>query len=191
MTSRTRRGRSDRGGRPARKLPVRAETRPRNGPAEPSQLVVGRTLATYAARGVFRAYGDQPSGGGKSRFSFRWHADATFHLVYDPSRRELVFSDLLPSVASRSAMYRELRAFIDARSSPAVPEHRRIDRRKARVAVINRRGMVSLVVSLEAPHLEYGVRKAVNLIHELFVEFLRSPLYFPYMVEHFQLDPDL
>jgi hypothetical protein len=69
--------------------------------------------------------------------------------------------------------------------------HRRIDSRKARVTVTNRRGTVSLAISLKPAHLEYGVRRAVNLVHELFVEFLRDPLYFSYMVEHFQLDPDL
>ena len=88
-------------------------------------------------------------------------------------------------------MYRELKAFVETRTSPARAEHRRIDPRKVRVAVTNHNGMVSLVVSLKDAHLEYGVRRAVNLIHEVFVEFLRNPLYFTYMVEHFQLDPDM
>jgi hypothetical protein len=153
--------------------------------------VVQQTLASYAKRGVFRAYGDQPSANGQSRFSFRWHADATFQIVHDIRREELIFRDVLPAVPGRSRMYRELKAFVAGRTSPALPEHRRIDPRKARVIVTNRRGTVSLAISLKNAHLEYGVRRAVNLIHELFVEFLRDPLYFSYMVEHFQLDPDL
>jgi hypothetical protein len=46
-------------------------------------------------------------------------------------------------------------------------------------------------MSLRDEHLEYGVRKAVNVIHELFVEFLRHPMYHGYMVKHFGLDPDV
>jgi hypothetical protein len=169
---------------------VRATSRRSRG-GERSSLVVRETLASYAKRGVFRAYGDQPSGNGQNRFSFRWHADATFQIVHDTRRGELIFRNVLPAVPGRSRMYRELKAFVEERTSPALPEHRRIDPRKARVTMANRRGMVSLAVSLRDSHLEYGVRKAVNLIHELFVEFLRDPLYFSYMVEHFQLDPDL
>jgi hypothetical protein len=190
MSPLSRRGRSTRSARPPGKGRVHANSRRRSG-GERSSLVVQETLAGYAKRGVFRAYGDQPSGNGQSRFSFRWHADATFQIVYDPRRRELIFRDVLPGVPARSGMYRDLKAFVEGRSSPALPEHRRIDPRKARVTVTNRRGMVSLAVSLKNAHLEYGVRRAVNLIHELFVEFLRNPLYFSYMVEHFQLDPDL
>ena len=63
--------------------------------------------------------------------------------------------------------------------------------RKAMVTVRNRKRMVSLVVTLQNAHVEYGVRKAVNLVHELFVDFLRYPLYFPYLVEHCNLNPDL
>ena len=69
-------------------------------------------------------------------------------------------------------------------------EHRRIDPRKAALRLRQRSGTVSLVVSLTESNLEYGVRKAVNLIHEVFVSFLRDPLYFSYMVQYFGLDPD-
>jgi len=191
MNPSRRRGRSNRGGRPPATVPARLATRRDNGRIDGSSDVVRRTLASYATRGIFRAYGDHSSEGGQSRFSFRWHADATFHVVYHPRRRELVFSDLLPGIPSRTRMYRELKAFVEACTAPALPEHRRIDPRKMGLAVINRNQMVSLVVSLKDSHLEYGVRKAVNLIHELFVGFLRNPLYFSYMVEHFQVDPDV
>lgn len=169
---------------------LRATTRRKRVGVDRSSMVVKQTIASYATRGIFRAYGDQPGERGQSRFSFRWHSDAAFHVVFDSSRRELMFRDLLPAVTSRSPMYRELKAFVEARTSPTLPEHRRIDPRKVRVAVKNRHQKVSLAVSLKDSHLEYGVRKAVNLIHEVFVEFLRNPLYFAYMVEHFQVDPD-
>jgi hypothetical protein len=191
MNPSSRRGRPSRGGRPSGRLPARPAKRRDDGRVDRSADVVRRTLASYATRGVFRAYGDQSSEGGQSRFSFRWHADAIFHLVYHARRRELVFSNLLPEIPSRTSMYRELRAFVEASTSRALPEHRRIDPRKVGVTVTNRNRTVSLVVMLKDSHVEYGVRKAVNLIHELFVGFLRNPLYFPYMVEHFQRDPDV
>ncbi len=190
-TPSSRRGRSERDGHPAGSVQVPAEKRRRNGGSERSSEVVRQTLESYAKRGIFRAYGGQPSEGEQSRFSFRWHMDATFHVVYGPSRRELLFSDVLPKIASRSRMYRALRVYVEAHTSPTLPEHRRIDPRKARVTVTNRDGMISFIVALKDAHLEYGVRKAVNLIHELFVDFLRNPLYFDYLVEHFQLDPDM
>lgn len=153
-------------------------------------MVVRRTLAAYAERGIFRAYGDVRSSGGRSYFSFRWHTEVPFDLVFNAARRELIFRDLLPGIDARSAMYAELKKFIRARSSRALPAHRRLDPRKAVLKPTQRAGTVSLVISLRDDHLEYGVRKAVNVIHELFVEFLRNPLYYEYMVKHFGLDPD-
>ena len=164
--------------------------RSRSGGAQ-SSPVVRRTLAEYAQRGVFRAYGDRHAEGGRSRFSFKWHTDVPLTVTYDPARRALVFRDLLPAVPSRSDMYRELKEFVRVRTSRALPEHRRVDPRKVTTAFRNRAGVVSLVVSLKDAHLEYGVRKAVNLIHEVFVQFLREPAYFDYMVEHFDLNPEL
>jgi hypothetical protein len=152
--------------------------------------VVHETLTAYARRGIFRAYGNATSEHGRSRFSFRWHTDVPMNLVYDPARGELTFRELLPSVGSRSRMYRELKQFLESCTSPALPPHRRIDARKVGVKLRQRAGTVSLIVSLNPSHPEYGVRKAVNLIHELFVDFLRRPMYFHYMVEHFNLDPD-
>ena len=159
--------------------------------SERSSRIVRETLAAYAQRGIFRAYGEGPSPGGRRVFSFRWHTDVPFHVVYDAPRHQLIFCDLLPGIDGRSHMYRHLKEFLHSRTSAAMPAHRRIDPRRATVTLKHRAHTVSVVVSLKASHLEYGVRKAVNLIHELFVVFLRDPLYFPYMVEHFDLDPEM
>ena len=112
------------------------------------------------------------------------------NVLYDPAHQKLTFSELLPGIERHSDMHRELKQFLHTRSSRAVPAHRRIDPRKANVTLGYDAGKISLIVSLNPSHLEYGVRKAVNLIHELFVTFLRRPMYFDYMVEHFHLDPD-
>jgi hypothetical protein len=66
-----------------------------------------------------------------------------------------------------------------------------MDARRATAKLKQDGGAVSVVFKFNDAHLEYGVRKAVNLIHELFVDFLRQPIYFHYMVEHFDLNPDM
>ena len=153
-TPSSRRGRSDRDGRPAGSVKVPAEKRRRSGGSERSSEIVRETIESYAKRGIFRAYGEQPSERGRSRFSFRWHMDGTFHVAYDPSRRELLFSDVVPKIPSRSRMYRALKAFVEAHTSPTLPEHRRIDPRKTRVTVTNRHGMVSFIVALKDAHID-------------------------------------
>ena len=40
-------------------------------------------------------------------------------------------------------------------------------------------------------HYEYGIRRAVNLVQDIFMDFLNSALYFDYMVEDFNVNPDL
>ena len=56
-------------------------------------------------------------------------------------------------------MDRSFRAFLKERSSSSLPPHRRID-------------------------WDYGVKKAVSLLSEIFHGFLRGP-YFRYMAENF------
>jgi hypothetical protein len=157
---------------------------------EDAATIVRETLAGYAQRGIFRAYGDRPASREQIQFSFRWHTEVPINVVYRAGTRELAFRDLLPDVGGNSAMYRHLKQFLRERTSQDLPPHRRIDPRKVALRLTQRAGKVSLIVSLESD-VEYGVRKAVNLIHELFVNFLRDPLYFSYMVQHFGLNPDM
>ena len=161
------------------------------GGGEDSATIVRETLAGYAQRGIFRAYGDRPAPREQIQVSFRWHTEVPINVVYHAGTRELTFRDLLPDVGGHSAMYRHLKQFLRERTSQDLPPHRRIDPRKVAVRLRPRAGKVSLIVSLEESDVEYGVRKAVNLIHELFVSFLRDPLYFSYMVQHFGLNPDM
>ncbi len=39
-------------------------------------------------------------------------------------------------------------------------------------------------------HYEHGVRRAVNLVQDIFMDFLNSALYVDYMVESFNVNPD-
>ncbi len=125
---------------------------------------------------------------GRAVFKITWHRDRRFDLVVDTRKGTLGFPLVLPKVPRRSAMYRELLRFVESRSSKKFPPHRRIDPRKAEVRCVNRGGNVSLTMHAKAGAYEYGARKLIHLVHEIYLEFLGE--YFEYQVEAFDLDPD-
>jgi hypothetical protein len=104
-------------------------------------------------------------------------------LKADTSKHLLRFDRILPGLPARSAMYSELRSFIKGRHDRELPEHRRIDRRRAEVSCANRAGFVSISLKVKNNHYDYGVNRIVNLVHELFVH-LRD-VYPEYLVENF------
>jgi hypothetical protein len=97
---------------------------------------------------------------------------------------------VLPEVPARSAMYRELKEFVESRQAANLPAHRRIDRKKARVIPANRGGNVGLTLTLKGADYEYATRKLIHLVHEIYLVFLYDGAYYDYMVEVFNLDPD-
>ena len=98
------------------------------------------------------------------------------------------FPLVLPNVPA--GMYRELKEFINARHAAELPDHRRIDSRKAQVAASNRGGNVKLSVRIIDGDDEYGARKLIHLVHEMFLTFLLDGRYYEYLVENFDLDQD-
>ena len=87
-------------------------------------------------------------------------------------------------------MYRQLKEFVASRQSENLPEHRRIIKQKARVRCTNRGGNVSLALVVEDGDYEYGARKLIHLVHEIFLGFLIDGPYSEYMVEAFDLNAD-
>jgi hypothetical protein len=151
---------------------------------------VADVLEGYAQRGVFRGFSRDPAiRDGKCIFKLVWHHNRAFELVFDARRNTIRFPLLLPSVAADSSMYSELKRFIEERHSIEMPEHRRIDRRKAAASPSNQRGSISLTMRLKGDD-EYGARKLIHLVHEIFLVFLQDGRYYEYMVENFDLDPD-
>ena len=61
---------------------------------------------------------------------------------------------------------------------------------KARVRSSNRGGDVSLTLTVEDRDYEYGARKFIHLVHEVYMVFLSDGRYYEYMVDKFDLDPD-
>jgi hypothetical protein len=156
----------------------------------PTEELVGGILETYAARALFRGFSGGPVRGGRAVFKMLWHRDRVFELILDVPRKTLRFPVVLPEVPADSAMYRELREYIESRFADSLPEHRRIDAKKVRIRCGNRGGNVSLTLTALDGDFDYAVRKLIHVVHEVYMDFLLDGRYYEYMVEKFDLDPD-
>ena len=152
--------------------------------------LVTAILEGYAEKAVFRGFSAHAVRGGKATYRMIWHHDRPFELLLDVPKKTLRFPAVLPGVPVRSAMYRELKAFLKARQSDEIPEHRRVNPAKARLSAANQRGTVSLTVTVKDGDFDYATRKIIHVVHEIFLIFLEDGPYFEYMVEHLGLDPD-
>jgi len=143
--------------------------------------VVRESLQSYADRGVFRGFSEIKNG----RFQFVWVVDHRMELSVDTAKHELRFIRLLPNVPAKSGLYAELKSFIERRHDKELPEHRRIDRKRAEVSCANRGGFVSVSVKVKNNQYAYGVNRIINLAHELFLHLReRRP---EYLMENFDV----
>jgi hypothetical protein len=152
-------------------------------------LVAG-ILQNYADRGVFRGFSIGTASAGKSSFKILWHRDRFFDLILDVPRKTIRFAVVLPEVPARSSMYKEFQEYIKSRHSTELPEHRRIDARKAQLSCGNRAGNISVTMAVKNGDFEYAARKLIHAVHEVYLDFLCDGRYYEYMVETFELDPD-
>ncbi len=106
-------------------------------------------------------------------------------LTYEPRRGALTFTNLLPGVGVTPMLRRDLKALIDECRSRAVPPHKRIDARRARLSTSTRRGQLSITLTVRGRHDEYAVQRGLNLVNDLFV--LLRATYPDYLSEHFGL----
>jgi hypothetical protein len=143
--------------------------------------IVREALQAYADRGVFRGFSEIKNG----RFKFVWLLHRQMELTVDTAKHALRFKGLLPGVSARSPLYAELKGFIQQRHDRALPDHRRVDRKRADVTCSNRAGVVSITLTVKKNQYAYGVNKLVNLVHELFV-YLREA-HPDYLVENFDV----
>lgn len=158
----------------------------------PSRIeTVTTALEGYAQRGVFRGFSPvSVSPSEKASFRLLWHYDQIFEFVFDPQKNTMRIPAALTNIPSDSEMYQELKEFIKARQSVELPEHRRIDKTKVRVSTANRRNNVTLTLKLKNGDDEYGVKKLIHLMHEIYLIFLMDGRYYQYLVDNFDLDPD-
>ncbi len=151
---------------------------------------VGDLLEYYAERGVFSGFSRQQERPGGARFLLRWHRDQLFRWDWSEAKQTLRIDCVLPAVPAKSAMYRSLKTWLIARQDDALPPHRRCDRNKVAVKTYNRGGNVALTLHVLDGDVDYAVKKLVNLVNEIYQDFLSSGLYFDWVVETFELDPD-
>jgi hypothetical protein len=149
--------------------------------AKGSLNVVRESLQAYADRGVFRGFSESRSG----HFHFVWVLNHQMELIVDTAKGVLRFRQILPGVAANSAFYAELKDYLQERHNRELPEHRRVDRRRAEVSCATRNGWVTISLKVKNNQYAYGVNKIVNLIHELFVHLRdKHP---DYLVENFDV----
>ena len=151
---------------------------------------VTNVLEGYAAKGVFRGFSAGPMNNDKAVYKMQWHHDRRFELMVDVPRKTMRFPAVLPGVPADSSMYRELKEFLKSRHSEELPEHRRIESAKARVSCSNRNGKVAVTLTVRDGDFEYGARKIVHTVHEIFMVFLADGPYYDYLVEQLGLDQD-
>ncbi len=130
---------------------------------------VESVLREYARRGVFSGYSPAPGKAGVTTFRFVWLHLSPFTLVLNENTATLTFKDVLPHVAERDDLAREVRAFVKGRSDAGLPAHRRVDAKRAEVACAVRRGNMSISLTVKRNQYAYGARALVNLLHEVFV----------------------
>ncbi len=110
------------------------------------------------------------------------------HASFDARRGVLTFAALFPGVEASSGMVAGLRAQVASRSTRDQPSHKRLDARRARVSCAVRGGDWSLVAQIRGANHEYAVRKALNLINELFISL--HDRYPEYLTERFGLSTE-
>jgi len=127
---------------------------------------VASVLRSSAARGVLRELEERGGPGGRFEARFSWLMPRPMRFVVDTRRRRLSCPDLLPDITSSSALRRELRAFLDARQSADLPEHRRIDPARCSIQCSIRSGRMTLALNLLDDDWEYAAGKLRSLVHE-------------------------
>jgi hypothetical protein len=142
-------------------------------------------LQHYADRGVFRGFRASPEPRGRVSYQFLWLTRRPMHAAID-RRGALTFAALLPHASP--AIVSELKSMVAERSTRAVPDHKRIDARRARLACAVRKGDFSLSIEIRGRNQAYAVSKVLNLINEMFVALHEG--HPEYLVQYFGISQE-
>ena len=144
-------------------------------------------LQAYADRGIFQNLSCNIIGENISEFKFHWMTDKQFTLRLNVIKHELELRDILPSVSFRSDMDNAFRGFILSRCTKEIPIHRRLDGERLNIKAKNKNGNVSVLIGFSESDSCLAVKTSINLLHEIFNNFLMEGPYQNYMVEVFNL----
>lgn len=153
--------------------------------------LIGDILEGYAARGLLHSFSRGVRHGNQTVFTFVWHYDQLFTLRFDGSKAALRIATVLPQLSAKSALYRDFKRFLESRGDAGLPDHRRIDPARARVKSSNRAGNVALTMKILDGDYEYGTRKLIHLLNEIYLQFLHDDgRYLDWLTATFQLELD-
>ena len=144
-------------------------------------------LQTYADRGIFQNFSCINVGDKFCEFKFHWMTNNPFILRLNVVKHELELRSVLPSVPYRSDMDKAFRRFLVSRCAEDIPTHRRLDGKRLFIKVKNRNSDVSVSIGFSEADSRLAVKTSVNLLHEIFNNFLVEGPYQNYMVEMFNL----
>jgi len=142
----------------------------------------------FVARGVFRADAPQVGAAGMTTWHIRWFGGHVIKLAV--SEREVSIAPLLPPLDARSPLYRELSAWLRAQQSAELPVHRRLDPARYTLDLRNRGGEIRLTLRVTGEAPDTLVRRAVQLVNAVYLDFLNGPGRLEWQIEAFGLDPD-
>ena len=149
---------------------------------------VSSELQNYANRGVFQNFSTNESTNGSTiNYRFHWLAQSPFQIGLDTNKSELELKNVLPSVPFRSAMDKDFRAFVKQRCDVSIPVHRRLDAERFDFTCRNRQQKLSVTIGFKAADAGDAAKTAINLLHEIFNNFLQEGPYQNYMVEFFNI----
>lgn len=150
---------------------------------------IGQLIEDYAARGVFRAAA-QPPHPGKEIFRIVWFRGQEMTLELDARAKRVQLADVLPCITPRSRLDRQLREWLRGRTASELPAHRRIDPMQFQLKLSNRAGQMRLGIASASGDLSAATDKLLQLVNELYLDFLAAPERFDWIQEAFDLDPD-
>ena len=149
--------------------------------------VVRSELQTYADRGIFQNFSSSDPGGKFSEFKFNWLTEKPFLLRLNSTMHELELKGVLPAVPFRSDMDKAFRNFLVERCRDEIPTHRKIDAKRFSIKAKNTNSELSVSIGFLRDDAHLAVKTSVNLLHEIFNNFLVEGPYQNYMVEVFNL----
>ena len=142
------------------------------------------------ARGVFRGAAVPPIRAGLESYGIVWFRGQTMRLDVDAHRGRVCLQDVLPPIAPRSRIDRDVRNWLRSRESPELPAHRIIDPLQFQTALRRAGGRMQLIVTSRFGEADQATRKLLRLVNELYLDFLAAPGRYDWVVATYDLDPD-
>ncbi len=143
----------------------------------------------YATRGLLRNVRATSTGGRTTLFQFTWHYNRTFDLLLDLAASQLVFAAAFPNVSPSSAICHELSQYVEAIMADDVPVHRRVDSRKTVVSAAHSGTDMAIVASVVDGDFDYATRRLIQVVNEIYFDFLPKSSHYAYQLESLGLDP--